>query len=63
MIKIFSLDLGCTKCVYVLSWKLIVLQDLMCKSAKFDRSKIRLDRSELVQIVFLQNFPTQPKSI
>ena len=32
-----------------------VLQDLMCKFAKLDRSK-------LVQIVFLQNFPTQAQA-
>ena len=38
-----------------------VLQDLLCKFAWLDRSKIRFDRSKLVQIVFLQNFPTQPK--
>ena len=40
-----------------------VLQDLLCKSAWFDRSRIRLNRSKLVQIIFLQNFPTQPKPI
>ena len=39
-----------------------VLQDLMCKSAKLNRSKIRLDRSKLMQIVFLQNFPTQAQA-
>ena len=39
-----------------------VLQDLLCKSAKLDRSKIRLDQSKLVQIVFLQNFPTQAQA-
>ena len=36
-----------------------VLQDLLCKSARLNQSKIRLDRSKLVQIIFLQNFPTQ----
>ena len=40
-----------------------VLQGLLCKSAWLDRSRIRLDRSKLMQIVFLQNFPTQPKPI
>ena len=45
-------------CLYV-KLELSVLQDLMCKSTKLDRSKIRLDQSKLVQIVFLQNFPTQ----
>ena len=47
-------------CFYV-KLELSVLQDLLCKSARFDWSKIRLDRSKLVHIVFLQNFPTQPK--
>ena len=30
-----------------------VLQDLLCKFVRFDRLKIRLDRSKLMQIVFL----------
>ena len=30
----------------------------MSKFARLDRSKIRLDQSNLVQIIFLQNFPT-----
>ena len=40
-----------------------VLQDLLDKSARLDRSKIRLDRSNLVQIVFSVEFPTQSKPI
>ena len=40
-----------------------VLQDLLRKSVWLDRSRIKLDRSKLVQIVFLQNFSTQPKPI
>ena len=40
-----------------------VLQDLRCKFALLDRLRIRLDRSKLVQIVFMQNFPTQPKPV
>ena len=40
-----------------------LLQDLLCKSTWLDRSKIRVDRSKLVQIVFLQKFPTQPKLV
>ena len=36
-----------------------VLYDLLCKSAKLNRSKIRLDRLKPGQIFFLQNFPTQ----
>ena len=40
-----------------------LLEDLLCKSAWLDRSRIRLDRSKLRQNVFLQNFPTQLKPI
>ena len=32
------------------------------KSVRLDRSKIRLDRSNLMQIVFLQNFQPSPSS-
>ena len=39
-----------------------LLQDLLCKFARLDRSKIKLDRLKLVQIVFLQNFPTQAQA-
>ena len=38
------------------------LQYLLCKSARLDQSKIRLNRSKLVQIVFLQIFPTQAQA-
>ena len=37
------------------------LHDLLAKSAILDRSKIRLDRSNLVRIIFSTEFPTQPK--
>ena len=43
--------------------ELSVLHDLLCKSTWLNRLKIILDRSKLVQIVFLQNFPTQPKLV
>ena len=33
------------------------------KFARLNRSKIRLNRSNLVQIVFSAEFPTQPKPI
>ena len=33
------------------------------KFARLDQLKIRLDRSNLVQIVFSAEFPTQPKHI
>ena len=55
-VLVFVLDL-LKVCLYV-KLELSVLQDLLCKFAKLDRSKIRLNRSKLVQIVFLQNFPT-----
>ena len=63
MIKMFSLDLDYSKCVFCVKLESNALQALLCKSARFDRSKIRLNRSKLVQIIFLQNFPTQPKLI
>ena len=61
MIKTFSLVLDLLKVCLSVKLELSVLQDLLCKSTWLDRSKIRLDRSKLVQIVFLQNFSTQPK--
>ena len=48
-------------CFYVVGIEL--LQDLLCKSAWLDRSRIRLDRSKVVQIVFSIEFPTQPKPV
>ena len=42
--------------------ELSVLQDLLCKFAKLDRLKIRLDKSKLLQIIFLQNFSTQAQA-
>ena len=59
-VLVFVLDL-LKVCLYV-KLELSVLQDLLCKSVWLDWLKIRLDRSKLVQIVFLQNFPTQPKA-
>ena len=37
------------------------LQDLLAESAGLDRLKIRLDQSNLAQIIFSTEFPTQPK--
>ena len=34
-----------------------LLQDLLCKSAWLNQSRIRLDRSKVVQIVFSTKFP------
>ena len=61
MIKTFSLVLDLLKVCLSVKLESSVLQDLLCKSTWFDWSKIRLNQSKLVQIVFLQNFPTQPK--
>ena len=62
MIKTFSLVLDLLKVCLLIKLESSVLQDLLCKSAWLDRSKIRLDQSKLVQIVFLQNFPTQAQA-
>ena len=56
MIKTFNLVLDLLKVCLSVKLESSVLQDLLCKSVWLDRSKIRLDRSKLVQIVFLQNF-------
>ena len=37
------------------------LQDLLAESTGLDRLKIRLDQSNLTQIIFSTEFPTQPK--
>ena len=42
-------------CLYV-KLESSVLQDLLCKSAWLDWSRIRLDQSKLVQIVFYAEF-------
>ena len=60
---VFSLVLDLLKVCLSVKLELSVPQDLLCKFAWLDQSKIRLDRSKLVQIVFLQNFPTQPKPV
>ena len=40
-----------------------LLQDLLCKFALLDQSRIRLDWSKVVQIVFFAEFPTQLKPV
>ena len=60
---VFSLVLDLLKVCLSVKLELSVLQDLLCKSTCRNRLKIRLGRSKLVQIVFLQNFPTQPKPV
>ena len=63
MIKMFNLVLDLLNVCFCVKLESSVLQDLLCKFAKLDRLKIRLDQSKLVQIVFLQNFLTQPKPV
>ena len=60
-VLVFVLDL--LKVFFYVKLESSVLQDLLCKFAWLDRSRIRLDWSKLMQIVFLQNFPTQPKPV
>ena len=52
MIKTFSLTLDLLKVCLCFKLELSVLQDLLCKFAKLDQSKIWLNRSKLVQIFF-----------
>ena len=63
MIKTFSFVLDLLKVCFCVKLESSVLQNLLCKSAWLYRSRIRLDRSKLMQIVLLQNLPTQPKSV
>ena len=56
MIKTFSLVLDLLKVCLCVKLESSVLQDLLCKSAWLNRSRIRLDRSKLVQIVFSAKF-------
>ena len=59
----FSLVLDLLKVCLCVKLKSSVLQNLLVKFAWLDRLRIRLDQSKVVQIVFLQNFPTQPKPV
>ena len=63
MIKAFSLVLDLLKVCLCVKLESSVLRDLLGKSARLDRSKIRLDRSKLVQIIFSVDFATQLKPI
>ena len=60
-ILVFVLDL--LKVYLYVKLESSVQQDLLCKFAWLDQLKIRLNRLKLVQIVFLQNFPTQSKPV
>ena len=59
----FSLVLDLLKVCLCVKLESSVLQDLLVKSVCLDRSRIRLDRSKVMQIVFSIEFPTQPKSV
>ena len=50
-------------CFFLCKVGIELLQDLLCKSAWLNQSRIRLDRSKVVQIVFSAEFPTQPKPV
>ena len=56
MINTFSLVLDLLKVCLSVKLESSVLQDLLCKYAWLDQSRIRLDRLKFMQIVFLQNF-------
>ena len=60
---VFGLVLDLFKVCLSVKLELSVLQDLLCKSTWLNWLKIGLDRSKLVQIVFLPNFGTQPKPV
>ena len=62
--KIISVLFGLAQSIYFLCKVGIkLLQDLLCKFAWLDQSRIRLDRLKVVQIVFSVKFPTQPKPV
>ena len=60
MIKTQSLGLGLLKVCLFVKLDSSVLQDLLDKSARLDRSKIRLDRSNHVHIYFSAKFQFSP---
>ena len=57
-VLVFVLDL--LKVCFYVKLESSVLQDLLCKFAWLDRSKIRLDRSKLMQIFFCRIFQLNP---
>ena len=59
----FSLVLDLLKVCFCVKLESSVLQNLLVKFAWLDQSRIRLNRSKVMQIVFLQNFPTQPNPV
>ena len=59
----YSLVLDLLKVCLCVKLESSVLQDLLDKSARLDRSKIRLDRSNHVQIYFSTEFQFSPNSI
>ena len=63
MIKTLSLGLGLLKACLFVKLELSDCRIYWTKSARLDRSKIRLDRSNHVQIHFSTKFQFSPNSI
>ena len=63
MIKTMSLGLGLLKVCLSVSLNRVFCRNLLCKIARLDQSKIRLDQSRIVDQKILQKFQTQPKPI
>ena len=63
MIKILSLGLDLLKVCLFVKLESSDCKIYWSKSARLYRSKIRLDRSNLVQIYSFAEFPIQPKPV
>ena len=63
MIKTQSLGLGLFKVCLLEKLESRDCRNYWTKSARLDRSKIRLDRSNHVQIYFFAEIPIQPKPV
>ena len=63
MNKTLSLDLDLLKVCLFEKLESSDCRIYWSKFVRLDRSKIRLDRSNLVQIIFSAEFPTQPKPV
>ena len=63
MIKTMCLEVfqSCSKLYILCKVRIELMQKVLCISAQLDRSKLRLDRSNLGQNVFFYRFPTQPQ--
>ena len=63
MIKTMSLGLGLLKVCLSVSLNRVFCRNLLSKTARLDRSKIRLNRSRIVDQEFCAEFSNQPKPI